>query len=611
MARGTSATGGLTGRTLGHYVLGPLLGTGGMAEVYRARDTRLRREVAVKVLPPTLAADPSYVTRFRSEAQRVAALRHANIVPVYEFGEQDGLLYLVMPLVPGSLRDSLLRSGTLRTADALAVAIQVASALEAAHAQGIVHRDVKPENILLDRDGHALLTDFGIARELAFLRRAGAVQTLAATGLPVGTPEYMAPEQLRNGPIDQRADVYALGAVLYELLCGVAPHEAGTPYEVAALALTEPIVPPSEHNPKIWPELDDVLLKALASDADERYPSVASFASALRTVSRRGMGLGAFAGVRATLPIFRKTAMVDPYEGPTDQIDVFEVVDPAATTLGHGLSGVASHRLPRRPRARGAKSKSRRTGLGRALPLAALALVVVIGSTAMLHAQGVLLASTPTPTLSSPTATATFIPTDTPSPTVTPSPTATPTLAPTPTPAPLGNTAQFIGMDTATQGTWRGHYGSLGYSIFQDSASIPSWITIAGSKTFPYSTYTWVGSTSDPRALQKVEDSNTRIAATWYTGSSYTLTITFSDDTTYHQVALYCLDWDSYGRGQTVQVFDARTNTELSMKQLDDSQQSPQLHNGVYLVWKVSGSITIKLTHTAGYNAVASGLFFD
>jgi len=258
--------GPLTGRVLGHYRLGMLLGTGGMAEVYRARDLHLRREVAVKVLPATLAADPAYVERFRSEANRVATLRHPNIVPVYEFDEQDGLLYLVMPLVPGSLRDSLVREGRLRTADAVAVAIQVAAALEAAHAQGIVHRDVKPENVLLDADGHALLTDFGIARELAFLRRSGAVQTLAATGLPVGTPEYMAPEQLRNGPIDQRADVYALGAVLYELLTGSAPHEAATPYEVAALALTAPITPPGTRNGRIWPALDATVMTALAAD---------------------------------------------------------------------------------------------------------------------------------------------------------------------------------------------------------------------------------------------------------------------------------------------------------------------------------------------------------
>ncbi|HEU5440623.1 MAG TPA: serine/threonine-protein kinase, partial [Ktedonobacterales bacterium] len=155
--------GSLGGQMLGHYRLIELLGTGGMSEVYRARDMRLRRQVAVKVLPATLAADPAYVTRFRSEANRVAALQHPNIVPVYEFDEQDGLLYLVMPVAQGSLRDSLVHGERMRTADAIGIAIQVAGALEAAHAQGIVHRDVKPENVLLDADGHALLTDFGIA----------------------------------------------------------------------------------------------------------------------------------------------------------------------------------------------------------------------------------------------------------------------------------------------------------------------------------------------------------------------------------------------------------------------------------------------------------------
>ncbi|HEU5441866.1 MAG TPA: serine/threonine-protein kinase, partial [Ktedonobacterales bacterium] len=161
MARGNA--GNLVGKTLGRYQLITLLGAGGMAEVYRGRDLSLGRDVAVKVLPATLAADPEYVERFRSEARRVARLRHPNIVPVYEFDEQDGLLYLVMPLVPESLRDRMQRDGLLPISDAIGIAIQVAGALEAAHAQGIVHRDVKPENVLLDADGHALLTDFGIA----------------------------------------------------------------------------------------------------------------------------------------------------------------------------------------------------------------------------------------------------------------------------------------------------------------------------------------------------------------------------------------------------------------------------------------------------------------
>ncbi|GEM_PF-487218 len=272
----------LVGRTLDVYQLRSLLGAGGMAEVYRALETPLGREVAVKVLPDTLARDPGYVERFRSEARQVAALNHPHITPVYHYGEEQGLLFLVMPLLKESLRDRLDREGRLDPKDATRLTVQIASALDAAHARGLVHRDVKPENILLNADGKAMLTDFGIAREVAFLRATGAARTLAASGLPVGTPEYMAPEQLRAALVDQRADLYALGAVLYELLTGVVPHEAATPYEVAALALTAPIAPPSSHNHAIWPELDGVILKALEKEPDDRYQTARSFAQALR-----------------------------------------------------------------------------------------------------------------------------------------------------------------------------------------------------------------------------------------------------------------------------------------------------------------------------------------
>ncbi len=274
----------LVGRTLGVYRLDALLGAGGMAEVYRAFDTKLQREVAVKVLPASLALDPGYVERFRSEGRQVAALSHPHIVPVYQYGEEDKLLYLVMPVLKESLRDRLDREGRLSPSEATRLAVQIASALDAAHARGLVHRDVKPENILLNNEGRALLTDFGIAREVAFLRETGVARTLAASGLPVGTPEYMAPEQLRGLPVDQQADVYALGAVLYELLTGLVPHDAATPYEVAALVLTAPTTPPSTHNPQIWPELDTVVLRALAKEPEKRFPNARSFALALRQV---------------------------------------------------------------------------------------------------------------------------------------------------------------------------------------------------------------------------------------------------------------------------------------------------------------------------------------
>jgi serine/threonine protein kinase len=272
--------GELVGRRLGDYQLEGLLGRGGMAEVYRARELPLGRAVAVKVLPARLAQDHTYVARFRAEAQRVAALQHPHIVPVYFYSERDPLLYLVMPILTESLRDRLDREGPLDPLEAIRICQETASALEAAHEQGLIHRDVKPENILLDGAGSAMLTDFGIARAISQARQ-GKRETLSSTGLPVGTPEYMAPELLRNESADARMDIYALGAVLYELLTGRAPHEAGTPLEVAALALMTPISPPSRYRLAIWPALEEVIMTALAANPNARFQSVTAFAGAL------------------------------------------------------------------------------------------------------------------------------------------------------------------------------------------------------------------------------------------------------------------------------------------------------------------------------------------
>jgi serine/threonine protein kinase len=575
-----STEGKLAGRTLGHYLLLSLIGTGGMAEVYRARDTRLPREVALKILPATLASDPVYVQRFRSEARRVAKLRHPNIVPVYEFGEHDGLLFLVMPLLEESLRDHLARhDGHLTTQEALDIAVQVAEALETAHVHGIVHRDVKPENVLLDPDGRALLTDFGIARELAFLRRPGSVQTLAATGLPVGTPEYMAPEQLRGGPVDQRADVYALGAVLYEMLTGRAPHEAATPYEVAALSLTAPIVPPSRLNPDVWPQLEAVIMRALAHDSDQRYHSLTSFIRALY-----GLQGGASSGIRMTIPLF-DSGLAD-YS--TGHLLAFTLADEDTK-----IRSSARHSLMR-------KTFSKRAP--RASLAITLALLLVFSGLALMRSMGAL--GGPSPSVTS-LATATLPPTATPYATATPQPTATPkptpTAAPTATPKPLGTAASFAGKDTTTLGTWRGKYGSSGYEIFEDNGSLSPGIEVAG---IGESHFIWASSPTDTRALQRALDSSQRIAATWYSGGSYTIDVNISDGKQ-HRMALYCLDWDSLGRAETIQIIDAKTNKVLN------SQAISSFNQGVYLRWKVSGHIKIVITHTGGANAVTSGIFFD
>lgn len=276
--------GSLVGQRLGGYELLRLLGSGGMAEVYLAQDVALDREVAVKVMLDELKQEPEFERRFRSEAQRVANLRHPHVIPIYAAGvSDDGLLYMVMPVVPRSLRHRMEQRPLPSLEDSIRLAQQVAGALEAAHQIGLVHRDVKPENILLDEHDNALLTDFGIARELGPRHKDSrpSLVTLSATGLPIGTPEYMAPEQLRGEPLDQRADIFALGAVLYEMITGRLPHTGDTPYAVAAQTLTEPLVPPSQHNPEIWPELEAVVLCAMATKREERFPQAATFSVAL------------------------------------------------------------------------------------------------------------------------------------------------------------------------------------------------------------------------------------------------------------------------------------------------------------------------------------------
>lgn len=289
-AQATQRPHALTGQRLGDYDLGKCLGVGGMAEVYWAYDRILMRDVAVKVLSSSLAEDGTYVDRFRAEARRVAALRHPHLVPVYHAGEDSvngqRFLYLVMPLLHESLEDVLQRSGRLSSAEAVRVVLHVADGLNAAHRHGLIHRDVKPGNILLDAEGQAALADFGLAREM---QRPASV----ATQQPWGTPEYMAPEQFHNTDIDQRADIYALGVVLYELLTGKRPFEGGSAYDIAAQALTGELTPPSTYDVAIPPALERVVLTALAREPDGRFPTMAAFALALRQAQAVSLHPGA------------------------------------------------------------------------------------------------------------------------------------------------------------------------------------------------------------------------------------------------------------------------------------------------------------------------------
>jgi hypothetical protein len=272
----------LEGRILdGRYQLGSLLGAGGMARVYVATDRVLERQVAVKVLSPSDAQDPVFVERFRREARAAARLSHPNIVAVFDSGSDADQPYLVMEYVPGqSLAQLLARQGRLAPRRAVELAIQVCAALAAAHAQGLVHRDIKPANVLVSPDGQVQVSDFGIVK-------AAAATTLTGTGTVLGTAAYLSPEQAQGGPVDARSDLYGLGCVLYELLCGSPPFGSGadrSPVAVATRHVSEPPEPPSARNPQVDPALEAVVLTALAKDPAQRYQSAVELQHALERV---------------------------------------------------------------------------------------------------------------------------------------------------------------------------------------------------------------------------------------------------------------------------------------------------------------------------------------
>jgi eukaryotic-like serine/threonine-protein kinase len=272
----------LEGRILdGRYRLGSLLGVGGMARVYLASDRVLERQVAVKVLSPPYAQDPVFVERFRREARSAASLSHPNIVAVFDSGSDAGEHYLVMEYVAGqSLAELLADQGRLAPRRAAELGVEVCAALAAAHAQGLVHRDVKPANVLVGAEGRVKVADFGIVK-------AAATVTLTGNGTVLGTAAYLSPEQAQGGPVDARSDLYSLGCVLYELVTGAPPFGSGadsSPVAVATRHLHQPPEPPSAHNPQVDASVDAVVLTALAKDPARRYQSASELQAALERV---------------------------------------------------------------------------------------------------------------------------------------------------------------------------------------------------------------------------------------------------------------------------------------------------------------------------------------
>ena len=261
-----------------HYRIEEPIGQGGMGVVYLAHDVRLRRKVALKLMAPSLARDERYRTRFASESELAMSLEHPNVVPIHDAGEAEGRLYLAMRRVEGTdLRALLRREGALAPARALAIVSQIAQALDAAHANGLVHRDVKPSNVLLDDNEHVYLADFGLTRRLSD------EASLRADTLAVGTPAYVAPEQLEGRTVDGRADVYSLGCLLYECLTGEPPFRGDSRLALAWAHLEQEPPRVTERRPELSEAVDPVVVRAMAKDPAERFATCAELAAAAET----------------------------------------------------------------------------------------------------------------------------------------------------------------------------------------------------------------------------------------------------------------------------------------------------------------------------------------
>ncbi len=275
----------LAGQSVSHYRVLHLLGSGGMGEVWLAKDMRLGRQVALKLLPSRLAADKGLARRLIREAQVASALNHPNILTVHDVGEHDGHPYVISEYVEGvSLRQKL-QAGPLPFADAVEIALQVADGLSAAHAAGLVHRDIKPENIMLRPDGRVKVLDFGIAK---WMTTEGVVEnqrlSLTQPGAIVGTVAYLSPEQARAQPVDSRSDIWSLGVVLYEMATGQPAFPGTTSATIFDAILNRNPAPPLDLNPKLPLELDRIIGKTLEKDPNLRYQSAAEMETDLKRV---------------------------------------------------------------------------------------------------------------------------------------------------------------------------------------------------------------------------------------------------------------------------------------------------------------------------------------
>jgi beta-lactam-binding protein with PASTA domain/tRNA A-37 threonylcarbamoyl transferase component Bud32 len=314
----------------GRYKVLERIGSGGMAEVYLAEDQLLGRQLAVKVLYRHFAEDQEFVERFRREASSAAGLSHPNIVGIFDRGEWNGTYYIAMEYVPGrSLKTIVREQGALDPATAIDIAVQILRAARSAHKRGVIHRDLKPHNVILDEEGRARVTDFGIAR-------AGA-SDMTMTGSIMGTAQYLSPEQAQGHTVSETSDLYSIGIILYELLTGVIPFEGETAVAIAFKQVSAEPRPPSQLNPALPPSLDTIVLRALAKDPAARYASAEEFIAALQH-ERQALLVFSGATAQSTADARAAAAAPSPIAGPLllapgDRFDGQE--DPAA---GNGHS---------------------------------------------------------------------------------------------------------------------------------------------------------------------------------------------------------------------------------------------------------------------------------